>query len=99
MFFCFEFNKYSHKSSYFINTLQVIYNQTDKERIAIKKEKTKAGKQRIKVGGTPHGKNLPKGRPQKDTQPKESITKQEYKNSTASFRVFAECRPKALRVA
>jgi putative transposase len=71
------------KSSYFINTLQVVYSKEDKERIAIKKEKVKAGKQRTKQGT-----NLPKGRPKKDTQPKESITKQEDKNSTASFRVF-----------
>ena len=73
------------KSSYFINTLQVIYSKADRERIASKKEKIKQGKQRTK-----DGKNLPKGRPKKDTKPKESITKQENKNSTASFRVFKE---------
>ncbi len=74
----------------------VIYSKEDNgaticERIASKKEKAKAGKQRTKQGT-----NLPKGRPKKDTQSKESITKQEDKNLTASFRVFAECRPKTL---
>jgi IS30 family transposase len=71
------------KSSCFINTLQIIYNQTDKARIAVKKEKTKAGKQRTKQGT-----NLPKGRPKKEHNPNEDRTKQEDKNSTASFRVF-----------
>lgn len=71
------------KSSYFINTLQVIYSKTYKERIAIKKEKIKTGKQRTKEGT-----NLPKGRPKKDNKPKEGTTKQENTNTTASFRVF-----------
>jgi DDE superfamily endonuclease len=73
------------KNSYLLNILQVIYCPEDKERIAIKKEKIKQGKQRTK-----DGKNLPKGRPKKDNKPKEGITKQEDKNSTASFRVFKE---------
>jgi hypothetical protein len=38
------------KSSYFINTLQVIYSKADRERIASRKEKTKECKQRTKEG-------------------------------------------------
>lgn len=81
------------KSSYFINTLQVIYSKTDKERIAIKKEQIKAGKQRTK-----DGKNLPKGRPKKDNKPNKDTTKQEDKYTTASFRVFKELFESSLKL-
>jgi hypothetical protein len=42
------------------------------------------------VGGTPHGENLPKGRPKKEHKLNEGTTKQEDTNPTASFRVFKE---------
>ncbi len=84
-FFALSLINISTKSSYLLNILQVVYNEDDKKRIATKKEKIKAGKQRTKTG-----KNLPKGRPKKEIKDKKSITKQETENLTASFRVFKE---------
>jgi putative transposase len=68
------------KSSYFINTLQIVYSEADKERIAIKKAKSKAGKQRTKEGA-----NLPKGRPKKENKSNEVTTKQEDKTLQPVF--------------
>jgi putative transposase len=72
------------KQSFLLNSLQVVYSQEDKQRIAAKKEKTKLGKIRTK-----EGKNLPKGRKTKETK-ETKATKETKENLTASFRVFKD---------